>query len=95
MERYNEKRTIELEIQDNSKSLKTQYREAVQELQKLSQTYGETYEQAANAARKAAELKDQIEDEKFKETASALDLDFLKFDDFKIFAYSLSFFSVL
>lgn len=56
-----EKRTIELEIQDNSKSLKTQYREAVQELQKLSQTYGETSEQAANAARKAAELKDQIE----------------------------------
>jgi hypothetical protein len=56
-----EKRTIELEIQDNSKSLKTQYREAVQELQKLSATYGETSEQAANAARKAAELKDQIE----------------------------------
>lgn len=56
-----EKRTIELEIQDNSKSLKAQYREAVQELQKLSQTYGETSEQAANAARKAAELKDQIE----------------------------------
>ena len=49
-----EKRTIELEIQDNSKSLKAQYREAVQELQKLSATYGE-------AARAAAELKDQIE----------------------------------
>ena len=56
-----EKRTIELEIQDNSKSLKAQYREAVQELQKLSATYGETSEQAVKAARSAAELKDQIE----------------------------------
>jgi hypothetical protein len=56
-----EKRTIELEIQDNSKSLKAQYREAVQELQKLSATYGETSEQAVKAARAAAELKDQIE----------------------------------
>jgi hypothetical protein len=56
-----EKRTIELEIQDNSKSLKQQYREAVQELQKLSQQYGETSDQAAKAAQKAADLKDQIE----------------------------------
>jgi len=56
-----EKRTIELEIQDNSKSLKQQYREAVQELQKLSQQYGETSEQAVKAAKAAAELKDQIE----------------------------------
>jgi hypothetical protein len=56
-----EKRTIELEIQDNSKSLKTQYREAVAELQKLAATYGETSDQAAMAAKKAAELKDQIE----------------------------------
>jgi len=56
-----EKRTIELEIQDNSKSLKAQYREAVAELQKLSATYGETSEQAVKAARAAAELKDQIE----------------------------------
>ena len=56
-----EKRTIELEIQDNSKSLKAQYREAVQELQKLAATYGETSDQAAKAAQKAAELKDQIE----------------------------------
>ena len=55
-----EKRTIELEIQDNSKSLKQQYREAVQELQKVSAQYGETSEEAAKAARAAAELKDQI-----------------------------------
>jgi hypothetical protein len=57
-----EKRTIELEIQDNSKSLKQQYREAVQELQKVAAAYGETSTQAAEAAKKAAGLKDQIED---------------------------------
>lgn len=55
-----EKRTIELEIQDNSKSLKAQYREAVAELQKVSEQYGETSEQAVKAAKAAAELKDQI-----------------------------------
>jgi hypothetical protein len=56
-----EKRTIELEIQDNSKSLKAQYKEAVQELQKVSAQYGETSKEAAKAAKAAAELKDQIE----------------------------------
>jgi hypothetical protein len=55
-----EKRTIELEIQDNSKSLKAQYKEAVAELQKVSAQYGETSEQAIKAAKAAAELKDQI-----------------------------------
>jgi len=55
-----EKRVIELEIQDNSKSLKAQYKEAVQELQKVSAQYGETSEQAIKAAKAAAELKDQI-----------------------------------
>jgi len=55
-----EKRTIELEIQDNSKSLKAQYKEAVQELQRVSAQYGETSAQAVKAARAAAELKDQI-----------------------------------
>jgi len=57
-----EKRTIELEIQDNSKSLKQQYRDAVQELQKVSAAYGETSAQAVKAAKAAAQLKDQIED---------------------------------
>lgn len=56
-----EKRTIELEIQDNSKSLKQQYRDAVQELQKVSAAYGETSAQAVKAAKAAAQLKDQIE----------------------------------
>jgi hypothetical protein len=57
-----EKRTIELEIQDNSKTLKQQYKEAVVELQKVADAYGETSTQAAEAAKKAAGLKDQIED---------------------------------
>ena len=56
-----EKRVIELEIQDNSKSLKAQYRDAVQELQKVSAQYGETSAQAIKAAKSAAELKDQME----------------------------------
>ena len=55
-----EKRTIELEIQDNSKSLKAQYKEAVAELQKVSAQYGETSKEAVKAAKAAAELKDQI-----------------------------------
>ena len=56
-----EKRTIELEIQDNSKSLKQQYREAVQELQRVSAQYGETSEEAIKAAKAAADLNDQIQ----------------------------------
>lgn len=56
-----EKRTIELEIQDNSKTLKQQYKDAVQELQKVSAQYGETSAQAIKAAKAAADLKDQIE----------------------------------
>lgn len=55
-----EKRTVELEIKDNSKSLKAQYKEAVAELQKVSAQYGETSKQAINAAQAAAKLKDQI-----------------------------------
>lgn len=57
-----EKKVIEIEIQDNTKSLKAQYKEAVQEVQKLVQAYGETSQEAAEAAKRAAELKDQIED---------------------------------
>lgn len=57
-----EKRTIELEIQDNTKTLKQQYKEAVVELQNMAAAYGETSTEAAQAAKRAAELKDQIED---------------------------------
>ena len=55
-----EKRTVELEIKDNSKSLKSQYKEAVQELQNMSAQYGETSKEAIKAAKAAADLKDQI-----------------------------------
>ena len=59
-----ETRTINLEIKDNVKSLKTQYREAVQEVQRLAATYGNTSKEAAEAAKRAAELKDRIEESK-------------------------------
>jgi len=55
-----EKRTVELEIKDNSKSLKAQYKEAVAELQRVSAAYGETSAEAVKAAQAAAQLKDQI-----------------------------------
>ena len=59
-----ETRTVNLEIKDNVKSLKTQYKEAVQEVQKLADAYGATSTEAANAAKKAAQLKDRIEESK-------------------------------
>lgn len=57
-----EKKVIEIEIQDNSKTLKQQYKEAVLEVQKLAEAFGATSVQVQNASKKAAELKDQIED---------------------------------
>ncbi len=45
-----EKRTIELEVKDNVKSLKAQYKEAVVELQRVSAAYGETSAEAIQAA---------------------------------------------
>ena len=59
-----ETRTVNLEIKDNVKSLKTQYKEAIQEVQRLADTYGNTSKEAANAAKRAAELKDRIEESK-------------------------------
>ena len=59
-----EKRTIELEINDNSKSLKAQLKEAQAEVQALADKYGLTSEQAVEAAKKAAELTDRIADAK-------------------------------
>lgn len=51
----------EVEMQEESyKSFKTQLREANQELLKMAQTYGETSKEAVTAAKKVAELKDQI-----------------------------------
>lgn len=65
------KTVIGLEVNMNSsgaegsvKSLKAQLREAQAEVSKMSDKFGETSVQAANAARKAAELKDRIGDAK-------------------------------
>jgi len=57
-----EKKVIEIEVQDNSKTLKQQYKEAVLEVQKLADAFGATSIEVQNASKRAAELKDQIED---------------------------------
>ena len=65
------------------KTFKTQLREANQELLKMSQTYGETSRQAVEAAKKVANLKDQMQfskdlvdgfnpDRKFQSLATAV-----------------------
>ena len=59
-----EKKIIELEVKNNLGSLKSQLREAQAEVAKLSEQFGVTSKEAANAAKRAAELKDQIEDAK-------------------------------
>jgi len=59
-----EKKIIELEVKNNLGSLKSQLREAQAEVAKLSEQFGATSREAANAAKRAAELKDQIEDAK-------------------------------
>lgn len=59
-----EKKVIELEVKNNLGSLKSQLREAQAEVAKLSEQFGVTSKEAANAAKRAAELKDQIEDAK-------------------------------
>lgn len=59
-----EKKIIELEVKNNLGSLKKQLREAQAEVAKLSEQFGVTSKEAAEAARRAAELKDQIGDAK-------------------------------
>ena len=59
-----EKKVIELEVKNTLGSLKSQLREAQTEVAKLSEQFGVTSREAAEAARRAAELKDQIEDAK-------------------------------
>ncbi len=59
-----EKKIIELEVKNNLGSLKSQLREAQAEVAKLSEQFGVTSKEAANAAKRAAQLKDQIEDAK-------------------------------
>jgi hypothetical protein len=48
--------------EEAAKSLKQQLREAVTEVQNLSEKYGESSNEAINAAKRAADLKDKIED---------------------------------
>ena len=55
-----EKKVIELEVKTNAQSLKAQLREAQNEVQKLSEKFGDTSKEAVQAAKKAAELKDAI-----------------------------------
>lgn len=64
-----EEKIVSLKVNDNidktiaaTKSLRAQLREAVAEVQQLSEEFGESSEQAVNAAKRAAGLKDRIED---------------------------------
>ena len=59
-----ETKTINLEVQNNLGSLKSQLREAQAEVAALSEKFGTTSREAAEAAKRAAELKDRIEDAK-------------------------------
>jgi hypothetical protein len=65
-----EKKVIEIDVTEQglnditnkTKSLKAQLKEAIAEVQNMSAEFGETSEQVAQAAKRAAELKDRIED---------------------------------
>ena len=56
--------TVNLEVKDNTKSLKAQLKEAQAEVQTLADKYGATSTQATEAAKRAADLKDRIGDAK-------------------------------
>ena len=59
-----EKKVIEIDIESNLGSLKSQLREAQAEVVSLSDKFGATSKEAAEAAKRAAELKDRIGDAK-------------------------------
>lgn len=59
-----ENKTIQLDVETNLGSLRTQLKNAQAEVAILSEKFGATSTEAANAARKAAELKDRIADAK-------------------------------
>jgi hypothetical protein len=59
-----ETKTINLDIETNLGSLKSQLRQAQAAVAELSAQFGATSQQAAEAAKRAAELKDRIEDAK-------------------------------
>lgn len=59
-----ETRVVNLEVKDNTKSLKAQLKEAQAEVQTLADKYGATSREAVEAAKRAADLKDRIGDAK-------------------------------
>ena len=59
-----EKKVIELDVQNNLGSLKSQLKQAQQEVQTLADKFGATSKQAVEAAKQAAILKDKIGDAK-------------------------------
>ena len=59
-----EKKVIEIDIESNLGSLKSQLREAQSEVAELANKFGATSDEAVKAAKKAAELKDAIGDAK-------------------------------
>ncbi len=59
-----ETKTINLDIETNLGSLKSQFKQAQAAVAELSAQFGATSQQAAEAAKRAAELKDRIEDAK-------------------------------
>lgn len=59
-----ETKTINLDIETNLGSLRSQFKQAQAAVAELSAQFGATSQQAAEAAKRAAELKDRIEDAK-------------------------------
>lgn len=59
-----EKKVIELDVKSNLGSLKSQLKQAQQEVQTLADKFGATSAEAIQAAKRAAELKDRIGDAK-------------------------------
>ena len=59
-----EKKVIELEVKENLGNLKQQLKQAQVEVQTLADKFGATSDQAREAAKRAAELKDRIGDAK-------------------------------
>ena len=75
--------TVGINLVADTKSLRSQLREATQELIKLQNTAGASAQEIANAAKRAAELKDRISDA--KSTIEAFDPD----AKFKAFSQSI------
>lgn len=75
---------VGIDLVADTRSLRTQLRESVQELARLQNTAGATSKEIGNAAKKAAELKDRIGDA--RETIAAFNPD----AKFKAFGQSIS-----